>query len=329
MGGVILIGVVGDQILQRRAVRSARASVARSYLRARPGEEKAVNRGHRRGLTARRQLRVSWRSPRPVGPAAPADRRMMTNVSVFLSPRGEHEESRMSLRRTAVLICASVLVVTGCSRQPSSTKRLAFITNNAADFWTIARQGTEKADAELPDVAVEFRLGDGTAAEQKRIVDDLLAKGVDGIAISPVDPANQTAMLNDAAKQAHRLHARQRRAGQQARVLRRHRQRGGRPAGRRADQGGPAPGRHDRALRRQAGRAQRPGAAAGHQGGDRRLEHQDHRRAHGRHRSGPGEGERRRDAGRATRTSPRWSGCGATTGRRSSTRCAMRARSAR
>src|SRR6188472_528186 len=111
-------------------------------------------------------------------------------------------ESRMSLRRTAVLICASVLVVTGCSRQQSSTKRLAFITNNAADFWTIARRGTEKADAALPDVVVEFRLGDGTTAAQKRIVDDLLAKGVDGLAISPVDPANQTAMLNDVAQKA-------------------------------------------------------------------------------------------------------------------------------
>ena len=108
----------------------------------------------------------------------------------------------MSLRRTAALICAGVLVVSGCAREPSSTKRLAFITNNAADFWTIARKGTEKADTELADVVVEFRLGDGTAAAQKRILDDLLAKGVDGIAISPVDPVNQTAMLNDAAKQA-------------------------------------------------------------------------------------------------------------------------------
>src|SRR4051812_28624673 len=108
----------------------------------------------------------------------------------------------MSLKRTAALICAGVLVLAGCTREPSSTKRLAFITNNAADFWTIARKGTEKADAGLADVEVEFRLGDGTAAAQKRILDDLLAKGVDGIAISPVDPANQTAMLNDAAKQA-------------------------------------------------------------------------------------------------------------------------------
>jgi ribose transport system substrate-binding protein len=79
---------------------------------------------------------------------------------------------------------------------------LAFITNNAADFWTIARKGTERAAAELPDFTVEFRLGDGTAAAQKRIVDDLLAKGVDGLAISPVDPANQTAMLNEAAAKA-------------------------------------------------------------------------------------------------------------------------------
>ena len=108
----------------------------------------------------------------------------------------------MSVQRTAALCCLCLLAVSGCGRGPSSTKKLAFITNNAADFWTIARKGTEKADAGLADVAVEFRLGDGTAAAQKRILDDLLAKGVDGIAISPVDPANQTAMLNDAAKQA-------------------------------------------------------------------------------------------------------------------------------
>ncbi len=83
------------------------------------------------------------------------------------------------------------------------TKRFAFVTNNASDFWTIARKGTEKADAELGEATVEFKIpADGTAAEQKRLVDDLLAKGVDGIAISPVDPKNQVTMINDVAKQA-------------------------------------------------------------------------------------------------------------------------------
>ena len=107
-------------------------------------------------------------------------------------------------RQTArlLLVCATLLALTGCAPRSSSTPQVAFVTNNAADFWTIARKGVDKAAAERPDVAVEFRLGDGTAADQKRIVDDLLAKGVRGIAISPVDPANQTAMLDDAAKQA-------------------------------------------------------------------------------------------------------------------------------
>ena len=78
---------------------------------------------------------------------------------------------------------------------------VAFVTNNASDFWTIARKGCEAADGELPDVDVEFKIpSDGTAAEQRRIIDDLLAKGVAGIAISPVDPSNQTPMINEVAK---------------------------------------------------------------------------------------------------------------------------------
>ena len=52
-------------------------------------------------------------------------------------------------------------------------------------------------------MSVDFQIpSDGTAATQKRIVDDLLARGVEGIAISPVDPANQTQMLDNAASQA-------------------------------------------------------------------------------------------------------------------------------
>ncbi|MBA3711046.1 MAG: sugar-binding protein [Pyrinomonadaceae bacterium] len=118
----------------------------------------------------------------------------------------------MNLGVFVCCVCAAVLIG-GCARQveapapddtaAAKTFKVAFVTNNPADFWTIARRGTEKADGELSNVEVEFRIpSDGTAAEQKRIIDDLLAKGIDGIAISPVDPANQTGMINDAAKQA-------------------------------------------------------------------------------------------------------------------------------
>ena len=109
--------------------------------------------------------------------------------------------------RLALWVIALALV-SSCNSNPGTSDAatpiaLAFVTNNSSDFWTIARRGVEKGDAELTDVSAEFRItSDGTAAEQKRIVDDLLTKHVAGIAISPVDPQNQTQLLDDTAKQA-------------------------------------------------------------------------------------------------------------------------------
>ncbi|HEU4713046.1 MAG TPA: sugar-binding protein [Pyrinomonadaceae bacterium] len=126
-----------------------------------------------------------------------------------------------AIRSMLSFLCAAVLsalILSGCQPAPGPTNsaggtggaassggphKLAFVTNNASDFWIIARKGTEKAAKEIPGITVEFRIpADGTAAEQQRVIEDLLAKGIHGIAISPVDPANQTAMLNRAASQA-------------------------------------------------------------------------------------------------------------------------------
>lgn len=110
-----------------------------------------------------------------------------------------------------ILALVTATLIVGCTSEPAPsadkpadsgvkaapTKTIAFVSNNAADFWTIARKGTEKAQAELPDFKIEFQMpADASAAEQKRILDDLVAKGVKGIALSPVDPKSQTADLN-------------------------------------------------------------------------------------------------------------------------------------
>lgn len=79
----------------------------------------------------------------------------------------------------------------------SDKPSVAFVTNCVADFWTIAKVGAEKAAADF-DVTVDVRMPVDPAADQKRILEDILIRGVDGIAISPADPANQTALLNDA-----------------------------------------------------------------------------------------------------------------------------------
>ncbi|HSV16513.1 MAG TPA: sugar-binding protein [Tepidisphaeraceae bacterium] len=118
-------------------------------------------------------------------------------------------------------LLAGMFIIAGCNKSDESTSstattqgsgaaataggktlNLAFVTNNASDFWTIARAGTAKAMEEMPNVKVDFQIpSSGSAADQKRIVDDLLTRGIDGIAISPVDPANETPMINQVAKQ--------------------------------------------------------------------------------------------------------------------------------
>ena len=82
-------------------------------------------------------------------------------------------------------------------------KQLALVTNAAADFWTIAKRGVEKAQKEHPDYAMEVVItGQATAAEQRRELDDLLARGVAGVSISAIDPKNSTAEFNKVAEKA-------------------------------------------------------------------------------------------------------------------------------
>jgi ribose transport system substrate-binding protein len=76
---------------------------------------------------------------------------------------------------------------------------VAFVTNNPFEFWAIARKGTEKAAEDLK-VNVVFRMpAQGSGTEQRQIVEDLLVQGVQGIAISPIDPQNQGEFLDDVA----------------------------------------------------------------------------------------------------------------------------------
>jgi ribose transport system substrate-binding protein len=112
--------------------------------------------------------------------------------------------SRFIYGFVGTVLALALLLTPACKRSGAGGRhKLAFVTNNASDFWAIARKGTEKAAAELPNVDVDFRITpDNTAASQQSIVDDLLAKGVNGIAISPVDPVNQVQMLNRAAQQS-------------------------------------------------------------------------------------------------------------------------------
>jgi ribose transport system substrate-binding protein len=85
----------------------------------------------------------------------------------------------------------------------TSAKRptIAFVTNQVASFWDIAAAGARDAARDL-DVNVEVRFpSEATVTTQKQTVEDLLASGIDALAISPLDADNQVETLNEWARQ--------------------------------------------------------------------------------------------------------------------------------
>jgi ribose transport system substrate-binding protein len=102
----------------------------------------------------------------------------------------------------AIALASAALPGLGCSRSPGAADgrpRFAFIVNVPTDrFWDIAYAGCLKA-AEEEGVIVEFHApNESTAQQQKQIVESLLSRGIDGIAISPLNPDSLSLVLDQA-----------------------------------------------------------------------------------------------------------------------------------
>jgi ribose transport system substrate-binding protein len=117
----------------------------------------------------------------------------------------------MTLSRRALLVAASAVAVAmlpSCNRQSGNGGgkiKVAFVTNNPEDFWTIAEKGATDAAAKH-GVELHFRRPEkGEAGLQMQIVRELVAKGVKGIAVSVINPEEQTPELRNVAKETNLL----------------------------------------------------------------------------------------------------------------------------
>jgi ribose transport system substrate-binding protein len=89
------------------------------------------------------------------------------------------------------------LTALGGTTDAQSKKTLAFVVNGASDFWKAAEAGVRKAQSELPNYTLTFKYPEqSSAAIQTRMMDDLVAAGVAGILVSPVDPKTMGDALN-------------------------------------------------------------------------------------------------------------------------------------
>src|SRR5262249_37128029 len=158
-----------------------------------------------------RQLRLREPVPRQPGPlilysAGPVNRcrRLalacnsgILNLQPGLSPRRE-TDTMFKLGRILLPLAfvAALALMPACNSGPKKPF-VAFISNNAHEFWTIAKKGTEAAEKEI-EFAVEFKMPpNGTSEDQRRFIEDLQSKGVKAIAISPNDSANQVGFFKD------------------------------------------------------------------------------------------------------------------------------------
>jgi ribose transport system substrate-binding protein len=100
---------------------------------------------------------------------------------------------RLFLAGAALALAMSI----GVAAQAADKKTLAFVVNGASDFWKAAEAGVKKAQTELPNYTLTFKYPEqASAAIQTRMMDDLVAAGVAGILVSPVDPKTMGDALN-------------------------------------------------------------------------------------------------------------------------------------
>ena len=98
-----------------------------------------------------------------------------------------------------LLLTASALAITAVLNSCGGDRKtkVAFVTNATADFWVYAQAGIQKAEEDLGDVRVIFKVGDGTPMTQRKIIDDLIVSGAKGVAFSPTSPKDQMDMIKE------------------------------------------------------------------------------------------------------------------------------------
>lgn len=99
------------------------------------------------------------------------------------------------------LIARQKKAIEAMKASPKDPAKIAFVTNGVAFFWVLAKAGAEAA-AKDTGATVSVLMPPNGIGDQKRMLEDLVTRGIDGIAVSPIDPVNQADTLNAVARRA-------------------------------------------------------------------------------------------------------------------------------
>src|ERR1041384_6427748 len=99
----------------------------------------------------------------------------------------------------AISLCLVLLGLGGwntASAQPGATagtdtktksvkKKIAYVTNGVDPFWNTAAAGVRAAEKQF-DIECQVLMPPKGIVDQKRMIEGLLARGIDGIAVTPI-----------------------------------------------------------------------------------------------------------------------------------------------
>lgn len=102
------------------------------------------------------------------------------------------------LKNLAALAVALLLLGCGGGDKFPDAPRFAYVTNGVDPFWNIAESGALKAQDDF-EVNVTVLMPAGGADHQKNMLQDLITRGIDGIAVSPINADNQIDFLDSIA----------------------------------------------------------------------------------------------------------------------------------
>mgnify|MGYP001168192818 CR=1 FL=1 len=118
----------------------------------------------------------------------------------------------MNQKLTIILWAIVLAAGMGCVRQTNRTTsgdtdsdekpHVAYVTNGVASFWVIAEAGANAGAREVGAKVTVLMPAEGIS-DQKRMIEDMLTRSVVGLAVSPIDPVNQTDLLNKAARKTN------------------------------------------------------------------------------------------------------------------------------
>jgi len=98
----------------------------------------------------------------------------------------------------SILLLGGLVAPTNGASAAPKKKKLAFVTNGVDPFWNTAAAGVRAAEKKF-DIECQVLMPPKGLIDQKRMLEGLLARGIDGVAISPVDARNEVDLLNEVA----------------------------------------------------------------------------------------------------------------------------------